>query len=59
MVAELDVQVANVKASIAVLKALLADDAVPQEHDDTSRPQRPRCPPPARQAAYACADNTR
>jgi len=33
VVAELDVQVAEVEANIAVLKALLADDEVPQEED--------------------------
>ena len=33
IVAELDVQVAEVEARIAVLKALLADDHVPGEDD--------------------------
>jgi hypothetical protein len=33
IVAELDVQVAEVEANIAVLKALLADGEVPQEED--------------------------
>jgi hypothetical protein len=33
IVAELDVQVAEVEANIAVLKALLAEDDVPQDED--------------------------
>ena len=33
VVAELDVQVAEVEANIAVLKALLVEDEVPQEED--------------------------
>ena len=33
LVAELDVQVAEVEANIAVLKALLADSEVPGEED--------------------------
>jgi len=33
VVAELDVQVAEVEASLAVLKALLADDEVPGDED--------------------------
>jgi hypothetical protein len=33
IVAELDVQVAEVEANIAVLKALLADGEIPQEKD--------------------------
>jgi hypothetical protein len=33
IVAELDVQVAEVEANIAVLKALLAEDEVPKEED--------------------------
>jgi hypothetical protein len=33
IVAELDVQVAEVEANIAVLKALLVEDEVPQEED--------------------------
>ena len=33
IVAELDVQVAEVEANIAVLKALVADGEVPQEED--------------------------
>ena len=33
VVAELDVQIAEVEASVAVLKALLADDEVPGEED--------------------------
>ena len=33
VVAELDVQVAEVEANIAVLKALLAEDEVPGEED--------------------------
>ena len=36
IVAELDVQVAEVEANIAVLKALLADDEVPEKQDDPS-----------------------
>jgi len=36
IVAELDAQVAKVEANIAVLKALLADDEVPEEQDDPS-----------------------
>ena len=36
IVAELDVQVAEVEANIAVLKALLADGEVPGEEDSTS-----------------------
>jgi len=33
VVAELDVQIAEVEARIAVLKALLADDEIPGEED--------------------------
>jgi hypothetical protein len=33
VVAELDVHIAEVEASVAVLKALLADDEVPREED--------------------------
>jgi hypothetical protein len=33
VVAELDAHVAKVEADLAVLKALLADDEVPQEED--------------------------
>jgi hypothetical protein len=33
VVAELDVHVAKVEANLAVLKALLADDEVPEERD--------------------------
>jgi hypothetical protein len=33
IVAELDVQVAEVEANIAALKALLADDEVPEDED--------------------------
>jgi hypothetical protein len=33
VVAELDVHIAEVEASVAVLKALLADDEVPGEED--------------------------
>ena len=36
IVAELDAQVAEVEANIAVLKALLADGEVPGEEDSTS-----------------------
>jgi hypothetical protein len=36
IVAELDVQVAEVEANIAVLKALLADHEVREEQDDPS-----------------------
>jgi hypothetical protein len=36
VVAELDVYVAEVEASVAVLKALLADDEVPEEEEDPS-----------------------
>ena len=36
IVAELDVQVAEVEANNAVLKALLADDEVPEKQDDPS-----------------------
>jgi hypothetical protein len=36
VVAELDAHVAEVEASVAVLKALLADDEVPQEEEDPS-----------------------
>jgi hypothetical protein len=35
-VVELDAHVAEVEASVAVLKALLADDEVPQEEEDPS-----------------------
>ena len=35
-VAELDAHVAEVEASVAALKALLASDEVPQEHEDPS-----------------------
>ena len=34
VVAELDVQVAEVEANLAVLKALLADDEVPSDEED-------------------------
>ena len=34
VVAELDVHVAEVEASVAVLKALLADDQVPEEEEE-------------------------
>jgi hypothetical protein len=34
VVAELDAHVAEVEASVAILKALLADDDVPEEHED-------------------------
>ena len=34
VVAELDVQVAEVEANLAVLKALLADDEVPSNEED-------------------------
>ena len=40
VVAELEVHVAEAEASIAVLKALLADDEVPGEED--SRDPKPR-----------------
>ena len=33
VVAELDAHVAEVEASVAILKALLADDEVPEEQD--------------------------
>jgi hypothetical protein len=33
VVAELDIHIAEVEASVAVLKALLADDEVPDEED--------------------------
>ena len=36
VVAELDIQVAEVEASLAALKALLADDEVPEKQDDPS-----------------------
>ena len=36
IVAELDAQVAEVEANIAVLKALLADGEVPEKEDDPS-----------------------
>lgn len=36
VVAELDAHVADVEASGAVLKALLADDEVPEEEEDPS-----------------------
>jgi hypothetical protein len=34
VVAELDVRLAEVEASVAALKALLADDEVPEEQED-------------------------
>jgi hypothetical protein len=36
VVAELDVRLAEVEASVAALKALLADDEVPEEQEDPS-----------------------
>ena len=36
VVAELDAHVAEVEASVAVLKALLADEEVPEEQEDPS-----------------------
>ena len=36
VVAQLDVQVAEVEASLAALKALLADDEVPNDKEDPS-----------------------
>jgi hypothetical protein len=36
VVAELEVHVAEVEARLAVLKALLADDELPQEEEDPS-----------------------
>jgi hypothetical protein len=36
VVAELDVHIADVEASVAALKALLADDEVPEEDKDSS-----------------------
>jgi hypothetical protein len=36
VVAELDAHVAEVEASVAVLKALLASDEVPEEQEDPS-----------------------
>jgi hypothetical protein len=36
VVAELDVRLAEVEASVAALKALLADDKVPEEQEDSS-----------------------
>jgi hypothetical protein len=36
VVAELDAHVAEVEASVAILKALLADDDVPEEQQDPS-----------------------
>ena len=36
VVAELDAHVAKVEASVAVLKALLAGDQVPEEEEDPS-----------------------
>jgi hypothetical protein len=36
VVAELDAHLAEVEASVAVLKALLADDEVPEEEHDPS-----------------------
>jgi len=49
-VAELDAHIAEVEASVAALKALLADDEIPEQQDDPVLP-RPRCPPsPARQS---------
>jgi len=36
VVAELDVHIADVEASVAALKALLADDEVPEKQDDPS-----------------------
>jgi hypothetical protein len=36
VVAELDVRLAEVEASVAALKALLADDEVPEEQEDSS-----------------------
>ena len=36
VVAELDIRLAEVEASVAVLKALLADDEVPEEQEDPS-----------------------
>ena len=35
VVAELDVHIADVEASVAALKALLADDGVPEEDKDS------------------------
>lgn len=36
VMAELDVHIAEVEASVAVLKALLADDEVPEKEPDPS-----------------------
>jgi hypothetical protein len=36
VVAELDIRLAEVEASVAALKALLADDEVPEEQEDPS-----------------------
>lgn len=36
LVAELDAHIAEVEASVAILKALLADDDVPEEQQDPS-----------------------
>ena len=36
VVAEIEIQIAEVEASVAVLKALLADGEVPGEEDSTS-----------------------
>jgi hypothetical protein len=36
VVAELDVRLAEVEASVAALKALLAGDEVPEEQEDSS-----------------------
>jgi hypothetical protein len=36
VVAELDVRLAEVEASVAALKALLADDEAPEEQEDSS-----------------------
>jgi hypothetical protein len=36
VVAELDIRLAEVEASVAALKALVADDEVPEEQEDPS-----------------------
>ena len=38
-VAELDAHIAEVEASVAALKALLADDEIPAEQDDPGLPR--------------------
>ena len=47
VVAELDVHIAEVEASVAVLKALLADNEIPGEKDPADLRTDPLPPPTA------------